>query len=160
MRVYLWSRPPNSERDLVGTRSRYANRNGNAAPPFHLTRNRHRHERKLYKCRNNSIISNNNLRNSLVSSCFSFFLSIELVTKTKRNRLYICVSIWLIFQMIDRSRISLRGRRPKGRERGKTSQWSARRSDAGGSRARYSVTFSLLPSFWLSPSLYTAWHAG
>ena len=36
-------------------------------------------------------------------------------------------------------KLSLRGRRPKGRERGKTSQWSARKSNAGGSR-----------SFWLS----------
>ena len=42
--------------------------------------------------------------------------------------------------------ISLRGRRPKGKERGKTSTWSARRLDAGGSR-------------WLS-SLSTACHAG
>ena len=37
------------------------------------------------------------LRYSLVCTCFSFFISIELVTK--RNR-YICVSILLIFQII------------------------------------------------------------
>ena len=38
------------------------------------------------------------LRYSLVFICFSFFISIELVTK--RNR-YICGSICLMFQMID-----------------------------------------------------------
>ena len=38
------------------------------------------------------------LRYSLVFTCFSFFISIELVTK--RNR-YICVSICLMFHMID-----------------------------------------------------------
>ena len=60
-----------------------------------LTHNRHRQERKLYKCRNNSITSivifhasSVGLRYSLVFTCFSFFISIELVTK--RNR-YICV---------------------------------------------------------------------
>ena len=37
------------------------------------------------------------LRYSLVCTCFSFFISIELVTK--RNR-YICVCILLIFQML------------------------------------------------------------
>ena len=37
------------------------------------------------------------LRYSLVCTCFSFFISIELVTK--RNR-YICVCIVLIFQML------------------------------------------------------------
>ena len=63
------------------------------------------HDRKLNKCPNNSITSiaifhtsSVGLRYSLVFTCFSFFLSIELVTK--RNR-YICVSICLMFQMID-----------------------------------------------------------
>ena len=58
-----------------------------------------------YKCRNNSITSiaifhtsSVGLRYSLVFTCFSFFISIELFTK--RNR-YICVSICLMFQMID-----------------------------------------------------------
>ena len=70
-----------------------------------LTHNRHRQERKLYNCRNNFITSiaifhtsSLGLRYSLVFSCFSFFISIELVTK--RNP-YICVSISLMFQMID-----------------------------------------------------------
>ena len=38
------------------------------------------------------------LRYLLVCTCFSFFISIELVTKRSH---YICVSIWLIFQLID-----------------------------------------------------------
>ena len=47
---------------------------------------------------------------------------------------------------------SLRGRRPKGRERGKTSQWSARRSYAGASRAvgdllPPALILTLLPTF-------------
>ena len=69
-----------------------------------LTHSRHRQERKLYKCRNNSITSiaifhtsSVGLRYSLVFTCFSFFISIELITK--RNR-YICVSICLMFQRI------------------------------------------------------------
>ena len=41
--------------------------------------------------------SSDGLRYSLVCTCFSFFISIELVTK--RNR-YICVCIVLIFQML------------------------------------------------------------
>ena len=70
-----------------------------------LTHNRHRQEKKFYNCRNNSITSivifhasSVGLRYSLVFTCFSFFISIELVKK--RNR-YICVSICLMFQMID-----------------------------------------------------------
>ena len=70
-----------------------------------LTHNRQRQERKLYKCRNNSIInitmfhaSSVGLRYSLVFICFSFPISIEL--DTKRNR-YICGSICLMVQMID-----------------------------------------------------------
>ena len=102
----IWcSRPPNSERDITDTQSRYANRIWIAAAPSNLTHNRHRQKRKLYKCPNNSITniaifhtSSVGLRYSLVFTCFSFFISIELVTK--RNR-YICVSICLRFQMID-----------------------------------------------------------
>ena len=71
-----------------------------------LMHNRHRPGRKLNKCRTNSITSiiaifhtsSVGLRYSLVFTCFNFFISIELVTK--RN-LYICVSICLMFQMID-----------------------------------------------------------
>ena len=110
--VISCSRPPNSERDITDTQSRYANRKSYTIitlkmPPrlSNLTHNRHRKERKLYKCRNDSIISiaifhasSVGLRYSLVCTCFSFFISIELVTK--RNR-YICVSICLMFQMID-----------------------------------------------------------
>ena len=59
----IWcSRPPNSERDIADTQSRYANRkvvHNSELPPrlSNLTHNRHRQERKLYKCRNNSITS-------------------------------------------------------------------------------------------------------
>ena len=56
--VISCSRPPNSKRDITDTQSSYANRKSyitlNCRRAFH---NRHRQERKLYKCRNNSIIS-------------------------------------------------------------------------------------------------------
>ena len=114
---YIWcSRPPNSERDITDTQSRYANRKLYIALNSNLTHNRHRQERKLYKCRNNSITSiaifhasSVGLRYSLVFIFFSFFISIELVTK--RNR-YICVSICLMFQMIDIGSLLLPFSRP------------------------------------------------
>ena len=40
----------------------------------------------------------------LICTSFIFFLSIELVTK--RNRC-ICVSVWLIFQLIDRESLMM-----------------------------------------------------
>ena len=94
---------------ITDTQSRYANRKSfiTELPPrlSNLTHNRHRQERKLYKSRINSITSigifhasSVGLPYSLVFTCFSFFILIELVTK--RNR-YICVSICLMFQMID-----------------------------------------------------------
>ena len=107
--VFRWSRPPNSERDITNTQSRYANRNCRRAfEIWNLTHNRHRQERKLYKCRNNAITSiaifhasSVGLRYSLVFTCFSFFISFELVTK--RNR-YICV-LYLFHVPDDRYRI-------------------------------------------------------
>ena len=48
---------------------------------------------------------------------------------------------WLLEQHSKPVTYSLRGRRPKGRERGKRSQWSARRSDAGGGLPRRLVTW-------------------
>ena len=102
----LWcSRPPNSEHDITDTL--IESRTYFELPPrlSNLTHNGHRQERKPYKCRNNFITSiaifhasSVGLRYSPVFTCFSFFFSIELVTK--RNR-YICVSICLMFQMID-----------------------------------------------------------
>ena len=102
----LWcSRPPNSERGITDTL--IESRTYFELPPrlSNLTHNGHRQERKPYKCRNNFITSiaifhasSVGLRYSPVFTCFSFFFSIELVTK--RNR-YICVSICLMFQMID-----------------------------------------------------------
>ena len=90
----IWcSRPPNSERDITDTQSRYANRKSyitlNCRRGLsNLTHNRHRQER-VTECRNNFITSIAIfLRYSLVFTCFSFFISIELVIK--RNR-YICV---------------------------------------------------------------------
>ena len=72
-----------------------------------------------YKCRNNSITSSAifhtssvGLRYSLVFTCFSFFISIELVAK--RNR-YICVSICLMFQMIDTGSLLMPISRPGAR---------------------------------------------
>jgi len=101
---YIWcSRPPNSERDITDTQSRDANRKSHITlicrRAFQIWRITDID--KLYKCRNNSIISiaifhdsSVGLSYSLVCTCFSFFISIELVTK--RNR-YICVSICLMF---------------------------------------------------------------
>ena len=98
----IWcSRPPNSERDITDTQSRYTNRKS------YITLNRRREFQiwriteidKKESFTNVEIIhaSSVGLRYSLVR-CFSFFISIELVTK--RNR-YICVSICFMFQMID-----------------------------------------------------------
>ena len=110
----IWClRPPNSERDkptlshVTLIQWKVVHNHNFELPPrlSNLTHNRHRQERKLYKCRNNSILSiamfhasSVGLRYSLVCTCFSFFISTELVTK--RNR-YICVSICSMFQMID-----------------------------------------------------------
>ena len=80
----IWcSCPPNSERDMSDTQSRYANRKS------YITMNCQRAFQSIAIFHTSSV----GLQYLLVFTCFSFFILIELVTK--RNR-YICVSICLI----------------------------------------------------------------
>ena len=109
----IWcSRPPNSERDITDTQSRYANRKS------YITSNCHRAFQIWRKTDIDKKASFTHVKitpllvlryfmlcplvfgipSFLLVSVFFFYISIELVTK--RNR-YICVSICLMFQMID-----------------------------------------------------------
>ena len=63
---------------------------------------------------------------------FKFFREERLRKKKRRNKAaFSNFSDLLVPSIVFHS---VRRRRPKGRERGKTSSWSVRRSDAGGSR--------------------------
>jgi len=73
-------------------------------PPHlsNLTHNRHRHERKLYKCRNNSIVSitifhatSVGLLYSLICTLFSFFIILQ------RGTVTFVFIIWSVFQLMD-----------------------------------------------------------
>ena len=111
---YIWcSRPPNSERDITDTRSRYANRKLyitlNCCNAFQIWRITDIDN--LYRCRNNSIISiaifhasSVGLSYSFVCTSFSFFISIELATKRTRY-IYVSICNCLMFHMIYRYRI-------------------------------------------------------
>ena len=110
----IWcSRPPNSERDITDTQSRYANRKSyitlNCRRAFQIWRITGIDKKESFT--NVEIIPlpllryftawSVGLRYSLVFTCFSFFISIELVTKSNR---YVCV-LYLFDVPDDRYRI-------------------------------------------------------